>query len=900
MASSLEGKRPKIKKTKRLSFPFLMSIGTLLAWSMVAGIIDTTRFQQDQLMNFAYVFGIVGVLGLIFSHRYLIWAGLLVFIGFLIFVFSGFYYFPEEANLANQFADLLTMTVRYIWGLEEHRLTYERVTIGTISFLFSFVVVIFGYYRFRFWVLFVVSVGTFSLLITSSAFSYYRSFYVFILCLLALFISYLHQRSVAKFAGITPATKYVLPMAVIPLLIAEVVPIPQAGFLGETTISQPFTFLNNTLSDFMGQNNLNQQSDLPQQGDFTLRQIGFNQSGGRLGGDMVLNDNVFMRLQTSAPLPLYLTGSIKDTYTGDRWINRYSDYVAIDFSSTDQNLEMLEHFSSAHLPQLVRFIDGVASEQIIPARYFPWYHPHDVNSPVKTFFDEVSGFRIQAAPEWEGYWNLFFIPNQTEIDVLDAQFKTVFHAGIIDNVFSRRNNLTFLRDRDRRLMTEQPIPENTRYTIVSYRETTAIGFDAHLHRLQHSYRGVLQDISYMLETFRQITGYQKAVDGLSHNGITISYENLLNSYLIPRSDEIYQIYTWLPANFPTRVQDLAVMVTEGAANDFERMLLLERYLSQNYTYTLTPGRPPRARDFVEHFLFDIREGYCTYFATAFVTMARSLGMPARYVEGFLVSGEPAEDGFIDVLNNMGHAWAEVYFEGFGWHRFEPTPRSGVPHSPEWFENALPESEHGLDEHEIGENQEQNDDPEQDEDELEETEEQVDDSDQDEEGENVDSPPTPQDESQQPMIEELASHLWLWVTFGISLFVLLILVRLILIHVRNWRRKKAGNQAAVIDAFDTLLFYLKFFKFQMEANETASLYVDRVCAQYFDHASEGHFLKEATAVFTKARYSNQAISTEEREVVASAVRHLEAIMKSSPGRWRYFFYRYPFKLKTSRY
>ena len=83
-----------------------------------------------------------------------------------------------------------------------------------------------------------------------------------------------------------------------------------------------------------------------------------------------------------------------------------------------------------------------------------------------------------------------------------------------------------------------------------------------------------------------------------------------------------------------------------------------------------------------------------HFATSFVVMARSLGLAARYVEGFFVTGFADEEGFVDVINRQGHAWAEVYFEGFGWKIFEPTPAGAVytrgedlpePTTPSWMQ-----------------------------------------------------------------------------------------------------------------------------------------------------------------------------------------------------------------------
>jgi hypothetical protein len=76
---------------------------------------------------------------------------------------------------------------------------------------------------------------------------------------------------------------------------------------------------------------------------------------------------------------------------------------------------------------------------------------------------------------------------------------------------------------------------------------------------------------------------------------------------------------------------------------------------------------------VDHFLFspDGQRGYCLHYASAMVLMARSVGIPARLVLGY-APGERIEDGVFQVTNKASHAWAELYFPGYGWQIFEST------------------------------------------------------------------------------------------------------------------------------------------------------------------------------------------------------------------------------------
>lgn len=121
------------------------------------------------------------------------------------------------------------------------------------------------------------------------------------------------------------------------------------------------------------------------------------------------------------------------------------------------------------------------------------------------------------------------------------------------------------------------------------------------------------------------------------------------------------------------------------------------YLRDNYTYTKSPGAVPEGNDFIKFFLMDSKEGYCTYFATAAVMMYRSAGIPARYVEGYVVEKGQIQGGSkrqrqkfsytvegkkegtyvpvysTEVLDNAAHAWVEIYMDGYGWVTVEATP-----------------------------------------------------------------------------------------------------------------------------------------------------------------------------------------------------------------------------------
>ena len=133
---------------------------------------------------------------------------------------------------------------------------------------------------------------------------------------------------------------------------------------------------------------------------------------------------------------------------------------------------------------------------------------------------------------------------------------------------------------------------------------------------------------------------------------------------------VKQKYLQLPENFSPRIQELAKEITAEAQTPFEKANLITRYLRDNIDYSQTIPAPPRNKDSLEWVLFDYKQAYCVYYASAEVLMLRSLGIPARMAVGF-AQGE--RDGSKYVVRRLNsHAWPEVYFPDIGWVEFEPT------------------------------------------------------------------------------------------------------------------------------------------------------------------------------------------------------------------------------------
>ena len=167
--------------------------------------------------------------------------------------------------------------------------------------------------------------------------------------------------------------------------------------------------------------------------------------------------------------------------------------------------------------------------------------------------------------------------------------------------------------------------------------------------------------------------------------IPIISEEQLRSAGRDTPDFIQRRYTQLPSRVPERVYALARNLTATAVTPYDEALALENYLRNNFRYTLDVSAPPHGVDVADYFLFELKRGYCDYYATAMVVMARSVGLPARLVTGYDSGTYDPVKALYFVTAADAHAWVEVYFPGTGWVEFEPTAgRSAIirPQKPE--------------------------------------------------------------------------------------------------------------------------------------------------------------------------------------------------------------------------
>ncbi len=373
---------------------------------------------------------------------------------------------------------------------------------------------------------------------------------------------------------------------------------------------------------------------------------GFGDSG-ILGGRVRLDDTDILKVSTDNNV--YLKGSVRDVYTGTSW-----EY------STEEKLNIGHDFSSIY---------------------------NDVS-------ELKEGFTLLAGEDADFYD--YFDRNDISVTYLDLKTKTMFLPALVTNLnLGVSGNFNGFVSDTGDLSAEKRLSKNFEYSLGMY--SPRLGNDEFIELMRKSqsnlYDNKLSDYSSLIAKDLLSSGFSDAdVSNILDNTYSSNLTTFNNKSLSENtrlyikkynnakelksiSDKIYQKYLQMPDTLPNRIKELSKTLTADYSNNYDKAKAIEKYLSSSeFLYNLDVKSTPKNRDFVDYFLFDQGEGYCTYFASAMTILARCAGLPARYVEGYILPPDPANslgDTYI-VTNMQAHAWVEIYFEGYGWLPFEPT------------------------------------------------------------------------------------------------------------------------------------------------------------------------------------------------------------------------------------
>jgi len=495
--------------------------------------------------------------------------------------------------------------------------------------------------------LYILSITTFALFIFSKFMSGVENrllFIVFcILSVLSYFIKVYRQKSklnlVSDRSSLSSMILYSIPVVLIPVLAAVLIPKSdypiQWPWLDEK-INRAFNYLENRYTYLELE-------------EFSLSAIGFaNEQTRRLGGPVNPNNVEVLKVKTKNRT--YLRGAVYNWYRDSSWTR------ANTLAGNENNMDVDEMRSGwEDIP-----VDDLFS---------------DVADDEKEFLRSLAGGDLDM---------VLLSTNQIEIEIRNIITNNVFIPlkPIMPVRLANGGVISSYELDGGAIISETRLRRGDRYSLYyiqpMYGETLlkkALGYADDLY--ENSLDILLRKRDQIIARIIMINNYTDSIDKGSENELISELEQINKKIerlysLSRRSEENHNLYTVLPDNLPSRISDLARDITKDAQNTYEKVSAIESYLRKNYKYTLTPDNVPPDRDFIDYFLFDGKEGYCTYYATAMTVMLRALGIPARYVEGYVLPPEQSSDGYYTVLNSNAHAWTEVYFEGFGWLIFEPT------------------------------------------------------------------------------------------------------------------------------------------------------------------------------------------------------------------------------------
>ncbi|MCL2566078.1 MAG: transglutaminase-like domain-containing protein [Defluviitaleaceae bacterium] len=349
---------------------------------------------------------------------------------------------------------------------------------------------------------------------------------------------------------------------------------------------------------------------------FSAGWLGFEMRDGRLGGN--LNQSGDFIMWVFADEPVYLAALTQNIYTGQAWMSHRDEEEFIPRIEPD--FTGMRNFE----------LDGYLGNTLM-------------------VFDDNMGYAAQQ--------------RRLVINIGRARTGTIFRPPntLRMNIYGDYEIL-------QRGMDLRVAPVFRRNAVYSFIHYTVDMEDPFIQEaLLNSHRGF-----YEAQLIEMRQGGLEAVGAGYTNIMDMITSTIFENIRIPYAQYVHANYTSLPVTLPDRVAEHTFTIVEGYETDFERATAIMNYL-RSIPYSLTPGDVPYDRDFVDYFLFDVREGYCTYHATAMAVMARIIGIPSRYNIGFMLPEQQAGDGFFAVFGVNAHAWAELYFEGVGWVVFEATP-----------------------------------------------------------------------------------------------------------------------------------------------------------------------------------------------------------------------------------
>jgi transglutaminase-like putative cysteine protease len=537
--------------------------------------------------------------------------------------------------------------------------TYQIITVMVLCLLVSVLSYIFVVWKFRFLVVLAAGISVFAIQAVYRIAASIVPFYLFLAAALISYLKHVYMIKSSKedndYAKPPVLLLWSIPISVLIILLASSIHASDKPIQWKW-LDQKITSIYNQFKEGFDYETFDY---------FSLSaSSGFGDSDGFLGGRVRLDRTNVLQITTNRRI--YLRGASKDVYTGNKWTNSVDALTPSSedpdslFSDAGEMLEGLKILTgNDELPNgyfiensvLVTFLNLKTKSLFIPSKMnFFKIDSDEMTTYLSDTGDLSSGERLSKNFAYRMSSYIPAVGSQQFEDALRkskkglydeylTQLRTSMNLISLENTVRNAVDDEMLSDPEDEMLSN---PEDEMLSDPEAAESSDSGEDAEIS-------------SYSMEELQQ------------------RYDTVLE--FKKNSDGIYEKYLQLPDDLPQRIKDLAASLVLSADNDYDKARAIEEYVAENFTYNLDVRSTPRNRDFVDYFLFDQQEGYCSYFASAMTILARCAGLPARYVEGYMLPPEPEEGKYNSyvVTNMQAHAWTEIYFEGFGWLPFEPTP-----------------------------------------------------------------------------------------------------------------------------------------------------------------------------------------------------------------------------------
>lgn len=552
-------------------YAFYLFIGSLYAFALSRAVFDATILVLPNSRLFLYCAGFLVLFYALFYNR----ITTLAVTGAVVLAGLGAWYVlsrPDfEAEWYLSLRAYLNELYRFARTQQGYREEYDRVIGIAVSGVISLATALNLKARFSFYTLTILGFVVVALPIYLEWGESEPAVLILIFCFVVLFTKRMNLFALPREAGRKP-NNAVFSLMAIPVGLAVAAAawmLPKPDMTGGEPSSmsnsspQPLLDMADSLLGNIGPNHT----------------VAYTEEGGRLGGPHTpAAGQVILEAHTAARP--YLTGSVRDTYTGSSWVTGVRGQEAV--------------------------------EEEAAGRFATSEYPSDLR-------------------QTQDYHLRFYGQSRRQVEIrVESRTRTLFAPPFRESLRFAEEGYAVQMNRCGALTADKALPKSNEY------QQDFIDWD-----LGNRYIvGLLQDAGAPDE----------------------AEQAALERYLA------------LPVDLPERVRALAREIAGGDSGHYDKMRSLESYLAQ-FPYTLEPDDVPRNIDFVDYFLFEGREGYCVYFASALAVLARCEGIPTRYVEGFVLPQEQNADGGYTVTGAQAHAWVEAWFPGFGWVSFEATPPS---------------------------------------------------------------------------------------------------------------------------------------------------------------------------------------------------------------------------------